>query len=231
MLPPMTMVLAHRGASHHYVPNTLDAFRAAITFAADGVELDVWVTEDGIPVVHHDSRLVDGRFIPAADYASLPVWVPSLEAVLAACRGLRLINIELKHDDSGPGHDPHRRAAGIVADLVAGDGLADRVLISSFDPAMLDRVRAGPDAPPTALLVLDPTDDVIAAARRSGHEAVNPWFGLLDEARVARIRDAGLAIHTWTVDHPDDLRRMGDLEVDSVITNRPDLAVAALGSG
>jgi len=224
----VTLVLAHRGASHHYPPNTLDAFRAAVVLGADGVELDVHLTREGIPVVHHDAHLVDGHSIARLSYRDLPVWVPTLDAVLAACEGLSLVNIELKttaHDER-----PERVAsADVVVALVERLGLTDRVLVSSFDLAAIGRVREIGTAIATALLVGEPDADAIDRAVAGGHSALNPWFGHVDADLVARATAAGLDLHPWTVDRPDDLRRLAGLGVRSVITNRPDVARTTLG--
>lgn len=220
---PVTLVLAHRGASHHYPPNTLDAFRAAVVLGADGVELDVQLTREGIPVVHHDARLVDGHTIRHLSYRDLPVWVPTLDAVLAACEGLELVNIELK-TEADDDVDERAAPADVVVALVDRLGMADRVLVSSFDAVAIDRVRALGSAAPTALLVSHPGPDAIDRAVAGGHSALNPWFGHVDADLVARATAAGLDVHPWTVDRPDDLRRLADLGVRSVITNRPDVA-------
>jgi glycerophosphoryl diester phosphodiesterase len=221
----MPLVLAHRGASHHYPPNTLDAFRAALTLGADGVELDVRLTADDVAVVHHDAALPSGQVIRQITYAELPAWVPSLDAALGACDGLRLVNIEIKNPEGEPDHDPSCPAAAVVADLVAARGMGERVVVSSFDEAGLARVRDCSELP-TALLVLEPSDEAIARAVDGGHGALNPWFGLLGPGRVQALREAGLGVHPWTVDQPDHLTSMVRLGVDSIITNRPDRARA-----
>ena len=224
--PPL--VLAHRGASHHYPPNTLDAFRAALVLGADGVELDVQLTEEGLAVVHHDAALVDGRRIRGLPYESLPVWVPPLEAVLGACAGLALVNIELKttvDDDDGE----RAASADVVVDLVDRLGMADRVLVSSFDPVPLARVRDSASHLPTALLVVDPGPDGVTRALDGGHAGLNPWFGFVDGALTDAARGAGLALHPWTADDEGHIRDLAALGVSSVITNRPDVARRALG--
>lgn len=226
----MTLVLAHRGASHHYPPNTLDAFRAAVVLGADGVELDVQLTREGIPVVHHDAKLVDGHTIRRLSYRDLPVWVPTLDAVLAACEGLALVNIELKteaHDEV----DERAASADVVVELVERLGLGERVLVSSFDTVAIERVRALGTSIPTALLVADPGGDAVDRAVAGGHTALNPWFGYVDADLVARASAAGLDLHPWTVDRDDDLQRLAELGVRSVITNRPDVARRVLGTG
>ena len=222
-------MIAHRGASHHYPPNTLEAFRAAITLGADGVELDVRLTAEGIPVVHHDAKGPDGQVLSRTAYRDIAAWIPPLEAVLSACEGLRLVNIELKNPESDPDFDPERRVASTVVELVSRLGMTDRTLISSFDAEALSVVRAIEGAPSTAYLVVDPTQDLIEATAAGGHTALNPWFGFVDRALMRSAAAVGLDVHPWTVDRPDDLARLAELGVASVITNRPDIARSLLG--
>ena len=68
----MTQVIAHRGASGLEPENTVAAFRRAVALGADGVELDVRRSADGVLVVHHDARLADGRAIVTVPEAELP---------------------------------------------------------------------------------------------------------------------------------------------------------------
>src|SRR3954462_15730102 len=79
------LVIGHRGASHDYPENTLEAFEGAARQGADWVELDVRCTLDGALVVHHDPVLADGRAICETESLSLPPSVTTLALALAAC--------------------------------------------------------------------------------------------------------------------------------------------------
>src|SRR6476659_7249001 len=96
---------------------------------------------------------------PRAD--ELPAAVPSLEAGLDACAGMA-VNIEIKNDPDEPGFEPDRALADDVAAVVASRGDSDRVLVSSFDRASIDRLREVA-APPiaTAWLVTVPPPDAV----------------------------------------------------------------------
>ena len=106
---PRPLVLGHRGASPAAPENTLDAFALARELGADGVELDVRRTADGVLVVHHDP---DGRRLRAARRARRsPTSArrgrasPTLDEALDACRGL-LVNAEVKCLPWEPDADP-----------------------------------------------------------------------------------------------------------------------------
>lgn len=230
----MTHVIGHRGASGSAPENTLSAFWLADAMGADGVELDVRLTADGRLAVHHDPELTDGRVIAELAFADLPEQVPSLEAVLAVCTEFAVVNIELKDLPGEPGHDPGIPLASAVVDAVVGSGLVDRVLVSSFDVAAVDRVREIASGIATGLLAKvtlggPATVPLIERCAERGHDAFHPHHGGVDATVVARCHEAGLAINTWTVDDPARIVELERMGVDGIVTNRPDVALVALG--
>jgi glycerophosphoryl diester phosphodiesterase len=226
-------VIAHRGASAAHPPgNTLAAFHAAGSLGATWVELDVRRTADDALAVHHDAQLPDGRSIVDLAAAALPDWVPLLGAALDACAGLG-VNIEIKNSPGEADHDPGARAAEAVLALLAERSAGDPsgpYLVSSFDLATIDRVRALDPAIPTAYLVTEPTIDALDRAAGGGHGAIHPWYGLVTAASVEASRARGLAVNVWTVDDPDQIGSLAALGVDGVVTNVPDVAAAVLSA-
>jgi glycerophosphoryl diester phosphodiesterase len=194
----------------------------AIDRGADGVELDVHRTADGVLVVRHDAETPVGRLgeLTAADLGRALPEVPALEAVLDVCRG-RLVNVEIKDTDP--------RAAEAVVDLVAARSSApDDVLVSSFDLATIDRVRAlAPDLRTGFLSFgIDP-DSALTIAVEHEHAAVHPdgWtLANVDVAAfVARAHDLGVQVNVWTVNDRVQLEQLRDAGVDAVITDDSDL--------
>ena len=227
----MTLVFAHRGASAVAPENTLLAFETAVAMGADGVELDVRRTLDGGMAVHHDAQLADGRLICEVSTADLPDHVPSLPEALAACGGL-VVNVEIKNWPRDPDHDPSLLLADAVVPVVAPMG--ERAIVSSFNIADVDRVRALDPAVPTGTLAtFGPDGDVagrfVDRARRRGHTAVHPHHGAVTAHLVDLAHAAGMRVNTWTVDDPDRIRQLAALGVDAIVTNVPDVALAALG--
>ncbi len=95
--PPIAF--AHRGASAHAPENTLEAFGLALRLGATGLESDVWLTRDGIPVLRHDGRIRAGprtRRIADVDRADLPPSVPSLAELYDACRDDAELSLDIK---------------------------------------------------------------------------------------------------------------------------------------
>src|SRR6188768_3753377 len=92
------LVLAHRGACRQAPENTLNAFARARALGADGVELDVRRSADGVLLVHHDATAEPlGAFaaLPFAEIRAARPSVPTLAEALDACAGL-LVNVEVK---------------------------------------------------------------------------------------------------------------------------------------
>jgi glycerophosphoryl diester phosphodiesterase len=230
-------VIAHRGASAAFPENTVAAFRGAATLGADAVELDVRRTADGAAVVHHDAVVPGLGAIAGTSAAVLrrraPA-VPTLEEALAACTGM-WVDVEVKNSPADPDWDPGQAlVAGVVSCLRAG-GWAERALLTSFNPATLQRARSLVPEIATGWLVegADPLPAALAAAAASGYTALLPEAGLLAgagaERAAATAHAAGLVLITWTVDDPREGRRLAEAGLDGVITNRPDALLAALG--
>lgn len=221
-MPPL--IVGHRGASRAEPPgNTEAAFRRARELGADWVELDVRLSADRFRVVHHDAALTDGRPICELRADELPSHIPLLGAALAACEGLG-VNVEIKNSPDDVDFDPTRSVADVVvADLAGFD--RDRLLVTSFDLATIDRVRELDPSMPSGLLAFELSEPrrAIEVASEHGHGAINPWDPFVDEAFMVLARDAGLAVNVWTVNDPDRMRQLIALDVDAIITDVPDV--------
>ncbi|HEY9558682.1 MAG TPA: glycerophosphodiester phosphodiesterase [Acidimicrobiales bacterium] len=226
------LVLAHRGASVAFAENTLAAFEGAIAMGADGVELDVRRTADMALAVHHDDVLGDERVIVETRRADLPPSVPLLSDALATCEGLAVVNVEIKNWPEDRDFDPTEQVAEAVVALLAERGELDdgRILVSSFHLPTIDRVHElAPDLATAWLLgLVSDMGSLIATAAAHGHVAVHPHHAFVTEEVVRMAHDEGLAVNTWTCDDPDRIRELAALGVDAVVTNVPDVALAAL---
>ena len=233
------MNIAHRGASAVAPANTLAAFEKAVELGADGIEFDVHLSADGVPVVIHDFSVdstTDGSGRVAemtiAQLAQLDVGsyfdpafagerIPTLEAVLEAMGGRLLLNIELKSTSL--------RDKGLEQTVIAQierHGLGTSVLFSSFNPFSLRRAKR--IAPHIAVgLLYGP--DLPLPLRRAWlaplvpHEARHPEHTMVDAHYMAWARRRGYRVNTWTVDDPDEMHRLIGLGVDGIITNVPDV--------
>jgi glycerophosphoryl diester phosphodiesterase len=226
------LVIAHRGASESFPENSVDAFAAAVTQGADGVELDVRRTADGKLAVCHDDALPDGTVLVETAYGDVEDRVPDLATVLDLCAPLSVVNIEIKNWPDDRDFDPAARLAdAVVALLIERGELGDgRALVSCFHLPTLDRVHQLAPGVATGWLlglVEDPARLIDKAAAR-GHVAVHPHHVFVNEAFVATAHAAGLQVNAWTCNDPDRIRWLAEQGVDAVITDVPDVALAAL---
>lgn len=232
------LVLGHRGASRDAVENTLEAFIEARRQGADGVELDVHRSRDGVLVVHHDAA-VDGFGILAEhDFAEIRAAIgsiPTLDEVFDACTDL-LVNVEVKNSPHDADFDPEDRAAADVVALVGRRRLRDSVLVSSFHLPTIDRVRElDPTIPTGYLVVVDPLPlPALEIAHEHGHGALHPHYAAMGAANaadaVARAAELGIALNVWTVNDPAEIVRLAAVGVHAIITDTPRATRAALGA-
>jgi len=220
------LILGHRGAPRGAPENTLRAFRLALEEGADGVELDVQPSADGVPVVLHDDTL-DRTTDASGDVAALP-WeriaaarsggepVPRLEEVVAwAAESGAFLNVELKR--------PGAEAAAV--ELVARAGLRERTVFSSFVAASVAEVLRLDPAAACYLLSDERAGPAMAEARRLGASGVCLGARRATPAALAESRRAGLPVIVWTVDRPYRIRGLLAEGVRGIITNLPALAV------
>lgn len=226
----MTLVIAHRGASKAEKENTIAAFERALEMGSDWVELDVRRASCGTPVVHHDADVADGRFIFETPASDLPDYVSSLEDVIEAC-GPMGVNIEIKSVMDEPDYDDDHRVVDSVVRIARRMLPMDRVLITSFDMAAINRSHDVDDRIPTGFLTDDDLGPEVAIGRASAHShsAVNPWVEIVTQRWVDATHEAGLKLYTWTCDDPKRMKELIAFGVDGIITNTPDVLRKIVG--
>ncbi|MEU7426926.1 glycerophosphodiester phosphodiesterase [Streptomyces sp. NPDC040750] len=214
--------VAHRGDPYRFRENTIDSLRSALDQGADAVEVDVRLTRDGVPVLLHDGCLErlwqvrrPLRALSAEELRGLTAGgVPTLAEALAATGDSRVMVDLCGRVD--------RRFADRVVDVVRQSGARDRVYYCAGADAML-AVRA---ADPAAEIALTWTS--LAPPRPALLDAVEPrWlnyrFSLVTRDLAARVHHEGRLLSVWTPDTRRSLRRLLDLGVDSITTNRIDV--------
>jgi len=234
-------IIGHRGAAALCPENTLPSFQAARDAGAGMIELDVQQSIDGELIVFHDETLerlcgetaalasltaseLTGKSV--GQWHGQPVTIPSLAQVFTALQRSVLYNIELKTN--------RVHYSGIekrLAQLVGQSGLAEYVLVSSFNHESLRLVRQC-DPHLSLGLLLDSSqaqqcggpDGIVAHAREFSCFSVHPEFSILRQwpelGSICRV--AGLRIFPWTVDNQHDWQFLVDVvHVDGIITNDP----------
>ena len=195
MARPM-LRLAHRGDWRRAPENTIPALQAALKVpGCDGVEFDVRLSADGIPVLLHDETLarVQGRPEPVHEVkarALEDLGVPSLAAVLAALPHRAFLDVELK--------ERHDRAVVEVLAAGRGPGLVNAV-VSSFQPDTLERIAGLVPLWPRWLNARDLEPATIATATELECRAISVEWHAIDKDSLARARAADLQVAAWTV--------------------------------
>ncbi len=225
-------VLAHRGANRVAPENTIEAFRAARALGADGVELDVHRSADGVLVVHHDAEVPGLGVTAEHSFAEIRVAqpaLPTLEEALDACTGM-LVNVELKNLPGDADYDPDEGVAYALIELLAARSQHDDVLVSSFNLQSIDRVRELDQSIDTAFLTIvgfDPLD-ALAIVHDRGHNALHPDVrsiaGATATAVVEWAHTHELTINVWTVNDEAEMHRLAAAGVDGIVTDLPDVA-------
>jgi glycerophosphoryl diester phosphodiesterase len=243
-------VAAHRGGALLWPENSLLAFRRALALGVDFVETDVHLTADDEVVVLHDPTLertttgagavrdrrlseLVGLRLRDRDARPTDEPVPTLAQLLDLLQPTRAgLLLEIKVDAQ------HRRYPGIeekVLALVRGHGLERRTLAMAFERETVARLRALDPAIGAVLLVgrrqlqtATPVECVgWAAALGASHLGL--FHAGVDAAVMTAARRDGLRVGAWTVNEEAEIRRLLELGVDLVISDRPDLALRLAG--
>lgn len=234
-----TKVIAHRGASGYAPENTMEAFLLAIEQGADGIELDVQLSRDGIPVVIHDETIdrVTDRTGYVKDYTlqelkeltvlkdRFPQYsqskIPTLKEVLEAVKSSGIqVNIELKTGIYWY-PDIEKKVAGIVEET----GMKEKIIYSSFNHYSVQRIKEiVPDAE-TAYLYSDVILNVEDYARKTKVDGLHPAVYHVKMADFLKeYIKSGLNVRVWTVNEEADMKALTEAGVTAVITNYPDVA-------
>jgi glycerophosphoryl diester phosphodiesterase len=205
--------LAHRGDWRNAVENTLPAFRAALAVpGCDGLEFDVRAARGGVPVCYHDDMLtrvhgIDRRLADMTVDDLEALGVPTLADALAAIPRRAFLDVELKEDLG--------RAA--FEALVGGRGPGlERAVVSSFEPAALERIGGIAPMWPRWLNAHDAAPATIAVAVRLGCGGISVEWHALDAGAIARALAAGLEVTAWTVRRRPTFARLARLGVGAI---------------
>jgi glycerophosphoryl diester phosphodiesterase len=235
--PHATWIVGHRGAPRRARENTIESLDFAESLGADAFEFDVRQTRDGEAVLFHDEDILLGtQRIPVRSFTWREIErlvipselgefrIPKLEQVFHRYGPAMRYVVEVK---SSPGMQLGTMARR-VAKLAQTYGVVERCLVASFDAEFLKRMRdTTPDIASSYLF------DHPVAMPGSGQptplfppvDAVGPRRDLVTPAFLSQAAAARLPVNPWTVDEPDEIRRLLAAGVASITTNAPDVAV------
>lgn len=212
--------IGHRGAPRRYLENTLPAFQEAFRLGADAIELDVHVTADGLPVVHHDPVL-SARVTPSslvrksigsitgAEAGSIDLGagsrIPTLAEVLAVARGKKAY-VEVKAGD-----------LQAVARVIDASGTT--CAVHSFDHEAIAIARNVAPHIPRGVLFDEWPQSPGAIIEKTAARDVWPKNSLLTVARVKTLHDLGCRVIVWTVNDAGRIRELTDWGVDGICSD------------
>jgi glycerophosphoryl diester phosphodiesterase len=233
-------IFAHRGSCAYAPENTLAAFNLAIEQHADAIELDAKLSADGQIVVMHDAsvdRTTDGtgliKSLPLTELKSLDAGVkfypkftgqriPTLTEVFEQVGQKIFINVELTNYSSPMDDLPEK-----TAHLVSKFQLQSRVLFSSFNPIALNRARKILPMVAMGFLTLTGFGKISFYShliRFGPRLALHPAVPDASEKLIAAAHRRSCRVHVYTVNQPEEMRRLFTAGVDGIITDDPLLA-------
>jgi glycerophosphoryl diester phosphodiesterase len=214
----------------HAPENTIRAFRLALDLGADGFELDVHRSKDGHLVVIHDGTvdkttngtgavaemtLAELRSLNAGDGERIVTLGEVFDAFPTA-----YVYVELKAEDT---ETP-------TADLIRQKGAVERVIVGSFDPGKVARVKDYAPEIETSLLIGEWDVDFVALARDAKADCIHfCWrhhpspHTLLTDGVMRRAEDAGLKVVLWNEERPDEIWKLVQKPIYGICSNEPEL--------
>ncbi|MBE9403306.1 glycerophosphodiester phosphodiesterase [Brachybacterium sp. Marseille-Q2903] len=222
------LVVGHRGAAHLAPENTLSSFRRALADGADLLECDVHLSSDGQVIVMHDETIDR-----TANEDS-----PLRTGAIADLTGEQLGRVRLQHDEHVPTlaqlldlttvplfievkvPEAARAVGELLAELEEGSPQAASTVISFHAEALAEIRRTSPETT-VSYLVKAVDEQALSTAEELGAAAIGPAIDGLSLAAARAAREAGLAVHPWTVNTEEQLAVALACEVDSITTDDP----------
>ncbi|MGA2870623.1 MAG: glycerophosphodiester phosphodiesterase family protein [Verrucomicrobiota bacterium] len=230
MKTPGLFCFGHRGARGHEPENTLRSVRKALELGADGIEVDVYLADGQLVVIHDDTleRTTNGAGrVAGKSFAYLRSLdaghgepIPTLAEVFDTVNRRAVINVELK----GPG------TAAPVAQLIgqyvqSGGWRHQDFLVSSFDLAQIQAIKRLQPGIRTGALIEKVPPGLAAFAEQLGAWSVHPGKRCVSPELVADAHRRGLKVFVFTINRPAEIAFMQSLGVDGVFTDYPERVV------
>jgi len=233
-MKPYVLVLGHACAAGEAPANTLAGVRACIDAEVEGMEIDVQLCADGIPVLMHDDTVdrttnLSGPVrektlaeLQAAD-AGNGEPVPTLDQVLELVGGRFTVMCELKATPDAPEQD--QACVDAVVEVIRRHNAESWTAVHSFNPVMVERSRA--TEPRISATIItgqiggEVVDRLLGGLMKRNAQAISVEHHCVDRALVAKAKKRQVTVWTWTVDKPEDWSRVVEAGVDGIITNVP----------
>lgn len=232
------LLIAHRGNSHEYPENTLAAFEGALGEGITGMETDIQMSKDGIPVLFHDKDLsritgikkkVGELTLEELKCLDLGTWfhpsfdgerILTLEEFLSRYGEKAILLLEIK---ARSGEDPERSQllAEKTLEAVVRRKLVERVLIISFNQEVLETILEKKSDVRTGFIMEEDTPSLSLFLGRKDLSALCIYIKILSESFARTAQNAGKQLFTYPCDTPEEVDKAMSFEVDGIISNRP----------
>jgi glycerophosphoryl diester phosphodiesterase len=207
----MTEIIAHRGANREAPENTIPAFALALDIGVHGIELDVHVTRDSVPIVHHDPVLPDGGRIEQMDSADLErrTDAPTLAQVLDVIAGRCHVYVELK------------AAKALDSTIELLKHRTGWCSLHSFDHRIALHAKERCPGLTTGILMVSRLVDLTHAIHSAKATDVWQHVDYIDHGVIAEVHREGARIIAWTVNDVASALELRELGVDGICTDVP----------
>ena len=244
------LIIAHRGASALAPENTLAAFQKAITDGAEGIEFDVQLARDGVPVVFHDFDIkrICGREAQVSDLTAAELqnlnagtWfnlrnpnkadkkfsaeiIPSLAQLLDFLKGYKgLLYVEMKCSGA-----EISALVEAVCGVIAESNFLPQIKLCSFNlraiaraKKILPKVKTAALFQPKIKTILRGKSRLLEKAETYFADELSLHYSLATQRMIKQAKEKGFPITIWTADRAAWVKRAIDLEIDAIITNDP----------
>ncbi|WP_452225025.1 glycerophosphodiester phosphodiesterase [Lacinutrix chionoecetis] len=218
----------HRGAKGYITENTIASITKALSLGVDGIEIDVHKCKSGELIVFHDftlNRVTNGTGkvseFTLKQLKALTVQagykIPTLKEVCNVIDKRCILNIELKGENTAK-----ETVKTIQEYIIKKEWKYSNIIVSSFNYEALTSANNFDSNIPIGVLTEDNIEAAIIFAKEIKAQAIHPDFNLLNEENVKKIKKEGFKINTWTVNKPEDIKRMKQYKVHAIISDYPD---------
>ena len=233
------LVIAHRTTMGHAPENTLAGIRRALDMGCDGVEIDVRLCADGVPVLIHDDqldrttnaigRIADMTLVELQDVdAGNGERIPTLREALELVRGRMLFIVELKVT---PGDNVAALSDAVLAEIERADALPWSWLWSFDSETVIELANRAPPGRRIAHLCRSPTPDIWRIAAQHRLDGISIHGSGLTPENVAACQAHDMATFVWTVNEPPDIQQCIKLGATGIVSDYPERIQSALRRG
>lgn len=239
-----TKIFGHRGSAGTHPENTMISFKEAARVGADGIELDIQMTRDGVIVVIHDetvNRTTNGKDKGwVKDYTLKQIKkmdvsykfkdqygkceIPTLEEVFDWAKSNQVhINVEFK-----TGLVSYKGIEEKTLKMIKDYGLEERIVLSSFNHYSLVKCRQLSNSIDLAILYMEGLYEPWDYAKRLKTNGIHPYHQTINKEIVEESKRNGIAVRPFTINDEKKMKQFIDFGCSAIITDHPKKAITLI---